>query len=317
MTTTSPSVRTASLWIYFLGVGRDIIKIGKSRQPRGERLRQHQKPTLDGHVPAVVLLCEVRGTDADEKALHRYFAEFQTGAGVESFKAVPQVVDYVRWLRDLSYVAVEDTADELRESLPLVDAEVWMPRPERVKPRDLRLLPGMYPFNLGPRVVTIDDYYTNSIIIEAARRTMGGIDTDPATHAIANTVVKAATFYTAATNGLDKPWHGRVWLNPPFSEWATWASKVLLEVGSGRTQQACVLAALRTISAKYFASLLTSCDALAILKGRIPFWGDRAGASLNDGHVILYFGERVSQFVEEFRAIGSVFTQAAKRGGGA
>lgn len=315
MTSTMQPVRTASLWIYFLGVGRDIIKIGKSRQPRGERLRQHQKPTLDGHVPVVVLLCEVRGTDADEKALHRYFAEFQAGAGVESFKAVPQVVDYVRWLRDLSYVAVEDTPDELRESLPLVDAEVWMPRPERVKPRDLRLLPGMYPFNLGPRVVTIDDYYTNSIIIEAARRTMGGIDTDPATHPIANTVVRATTFYTAATNGLDKPWNGRVWLNPPFSEWSTWAAKVLLEVGSGRTTQACVLAALRTISAKYFASLLTSCDALAILKGRISFWGDRAGGSLNDGHVILYFGERVEQFVEEFRPIGSVFHQAAKRGG--
>lgn len=300
------------LWIYFLGVGSDLVKIGKSRQSRNARLEQHRKPTLDGHTPKVVLLCEIRGCDADEKALHRYFDEFRAGAGVESFRAVPQVVDYVRWLRDLSYVAVEDTTDELRDSLPLVDAEVWMPRPERVKQRDKRLLPGMYPFDIGPRVVTIDDYYTNAIIIEAARRTMGSIDTDPATHPIANTVVKAETFYTAATNGLDKPWTGNVWLNPPFSEWSVWAAKLSTEVQSGRASQACVLAALRTISAKYFSVLLRTCDALAVLRGRIPFWGDRAGDSLNDGHVILYFGERVEQFLDEFRHIGSVFTQGSK-----
>lgn len=300
------------LWIYFLGVGTNIVKIGKSRQDRNVRLEQHRKPTLDGHIPKVCLLCEIRGNDADEKALHRYFDEFRTGSGVESFQAVPPVLDYVRWLRDLSYVAVDDTTDELRDSLPLVDSEVWMPRPERVKQRDKRLLPGMYPFDMGPRVVTIDDYYTNPIIIDAARKVMGSIDTDPATHPIANTVVKAATFYTAATNGLDKPWHGNVWLNPPFSEWSLWAAKLASEISSGRTTQACVLAATRTITAKYFSPLMDGCDSACFTRGRIAFWGDRA-KSPDDGHAILYFGDNPQAFTREFRSIGSVFNQAAKK----
>jgi hypothetical protein len=54
-------------------------------------------------------------------------------------------------------------------------------------------------------------------IMERAREALGGIDLDPATHPIAQQTIGAATFYTAADNGLDRPWFGRVWLNPPFN----------------------------------------------------------------------------------------------------
>lgn len=44
---------------------------------------------------------------------------------------------------------------------------------------------------------------------------MGGIDLDPASSHEANRTVRANMIYTKAENGLFKPWHGRVWLNPP------------------------------------------------------------------------------------------------------
>lgn len=44
---------------------------------------------------------------------------------------------------------------------------------------------------------------------------LGRIDLDPASCALANSRIRAARYYTAADNGLSKPWHGNVFLNPP------------------------------------------------------------------------------------------------------
>lgn len=59
------------------------------------------------------------------------------------------------------------------------------------------------------------EWYTPASFVEAARRVMGRIDLDPASHAEANLTVKADVFYTEADNGLTQPWFGSIFINPP------------------------------------------------------------------------------------------------------
>jgi uncharacterized membrane-anchored protein len=62
------------------------------------------------------------------------------------------------------------------------------------------------------------EWYTPARYIELARGVMGGIDLDPASNAIAQQWIQADQYFTPTQNGLAQEWHGRVWLNPPYSQ---------------------------------------------------------------------------------------------------
>jgi hypothetical protein len=59
------------------------------------------------------------------------------------------------------------------------------------------------------------EWFTPAPYVEAARKVLGGIDLDPASHREANRIVRARRFYSEKQNGLRRPWSGRVFLNPP------------------------------------------------------------------------------------------------------
>jgi hypothetical protein len=67
----------------------------------------------------------------------------------------------------------------------------------------------------GRHSMDTPEWYTPAPFVEAARTVMGGIDLDPASHREANKTIMATDYYTEAENGLQKPWSGRVFLNPP------------------------------------------------------------------------------------------------------
>lgn len=98
-------------------------------------------------------------------------------------------------------------------------------------------------------------HYTPSDIVEAVRRTMGGIDLDPASCDQANKVVKAESYITKDQNGLLQDWGvwgnmrgpSKVFLNPPGErEHGTkgrpnsqlWWPKLCAEYLAGRVEQA-------------------------------------------------------------------------------
>lgn len=60
-----------------------------------------------------------------------------------------------------------------------------------------------------------NEHYTPPEIVEPARECMRGIDLDPASCALANTVVQAARIFTIDDDGFSQPWGGKVFLNPP------------------------------------------------------------------------------------------------------
>jgi len=62
-----------------------------------------------------------------------------------------------------------------------------------------------------------NEWYTPSEYIMLAKAVMGSIDLDPASNAIANEVVQAKQYFSAEDDGLQRQWHGNVWLNPPYS----------------------------------------------------------------------------------------------------
>ena len=149
-----------------------------------------------------------------------------------------------------------------------------------------------------------NEWYTPADIIEAARKTMGGIDLDPATSEVAQQVVKANTYYTAETNGLDKPWSGRVWMNPPYASEliGQFVDKLISELPS--IEQAIVLVNNAT-ETEWFNKLVDKATMVCFPKSRVKFYmpDGKTGAPLQ-GQAILYFGDNASAFSNEFRNKG-------------
>lgn len=82
------------------------------------------------------------------------------------------------------------------------------------------------------------EWYTPSPYVECARKVMGRIDLDPASHVEANARVHARRIYTATDNGLTRKWSGRVFLNPPSGLVGEFWLKLMAEYHAGRVQQA-------------------------------------------------------------------------------
>lgn len=139
-----------------------------------------------------------------------------------------------------------------------------------------------------------NEWYTPNEYIEVARKTMGSIDTDPASNDIANKTVQAGIYYTAETNGLDKEWHGNIWLNPPYSQplIQQFADKLVDEYKKGNVKQACVLVNNAT-ETKWFRTIAGISSHIWFTAGRIKFIdidGNASGAPLQ-GQAFLYIGD--------------------------
>jgi ParB family chromosome partitioning protein len=155
------------------------------------------------------------------------------------------------------------------------------------------------------------EWYTPPEIIEAARIVMGGIDTDPASHVDAQTVVKAAKYYTAEEDGLSKPWHGRVWMNPPYSQplIAQFCEKLLEERETGRATEAITLTNNGT-ETEWGQRLILHADAICFPNGRVTFWApDRESIPLQ-GQMLCYFGRGHARFTKGFSVFGAVVRSA-------
>lgn len=326
--------QTGGIGLYILRTddGR-IVKLGASTKRYWERRGQIQG-TGPG-APTYHFVCGWRGVPSDENYLHRQFAHLNArdnprpwnlpvGAirSKEWFWADPELTDWIKWLVRQPFVT--DDEDMSWTTMDPVTSDYWSPTDaDNGQPRlwdssfgenTLALSRNWWDAAHRPGVITGDDYYTHRTVIEVTQTFLGTIDLDPASHFEANKVVGARNYFTLHENGLVQPWNGRVWLNPPFGQWDAWGAKVLRELDLGRVSELILLIPDRSLSTRGgVMPLLRRGDAFCQLHGRWPFWGPKATGSPDDGHALLYFGNRVAEFRVAFAALGTTFIRGDQR----
>lgn len=156
-----------------------------------------------------------------------------------------------------------------------------------------------------------NEWYTPTEYAEMARDVMGGIDLDPASCPEANKVIQATRFFTKEDDGLSQAWHGRVWLNPPYSRdlMPAFCNHLALHVESGAVEQAILVSHNNTDTA-WFSRLSECCSAICFPRSRIRFYrGEDVAAPVN-GQAFFYFGQNKQAFKSTFGQIGSVWVPA-------
>lgn len=156
------------------------------------------------------------------------------------------------------------------------------------------------------------EWYTPAEYVEAARDVLGQIDLDPASSEVAQQTINAAEYCTMQNSGLDRGWHGRVWLNPPYAQPAIghFADKMIAEVGCGNVTRAIMLTHNYTDTG-WFQGLAAVAQAICFTRGRIKFISsDGEVAAPTQGQAFFYFGEDVDSFCERFGKMGFVALMA-------
>jgi ParB family chromosome partitioning protein len=152
------------------------------------------------------------------------------------------------------------------------------------------------------------EWYTPPEIVEAARLTLGGvIDLDPASSLIANQRIRATKIFTITDDGLRQQWHGRVWMNHPFSAAGNpvWVRKLVEEYEAGRVVEACCICFAAT-SERWFQPLAVrpQCYMSPRTNYYLPDGTKKPGVT--KGSVVTYFGPNPQRFADAFRRFGVV-----------
>lgn len=153
------------------------------------------------------------------------------------------------------------------------------------------------------------EWYTPKQYIDAARAVMASIDLDPASSDTANKIVQANKYFTQDDDGLKHPWHGNVWMNPPYSQplVSDFCELLVKNYKEGNIRQACILVNNAT-ETNFYQNILANCNAVCFIKGRVKFvdeQGNESGTPLQ-GQTILYFGKNRDKFSSQFSRFGVI-----------
>jgi len=155
----------------------------------------------------------------------------------------------------------------------------------------------------------VSEWYTPPKYLEAAREVLGKIDLDPASSQRANEMVQAERFYSEDENGLEQPWEGRVWMNPPYSQGLVepFCRKLCGMYERGNVPEAILLVNNAT-ETKWFQRTLRHAAAVCFPKGRIRYISperDETNSPLQ-GQAFIYFGSAPGQFANHFQQFGQI-----------
>jgi hypothetical protein len=119
-----------------------------------------------------------------------------------------------------------------------------------------------------------DEWLTPPEIVKA----LGEFDLDPCSPVV-RPWDTAAQHYDKTHDGLAQPWHGRVWLNPPFGREAVKWLRRMVNHGNG-----IALIPARTETAMFYECVWNRAHAVCFMKGRPHFhYVDGRRAPANSG----------------------------------
>lgn len=119
-------------------------------------------------------------------------------------------------------------------------------------------------------------------------KALGPFDLDPC-GAPGHSLAERTYLLERDEDGLELPWEGRVWLNPPYGKQAEPFLRKLGDHGDG-----IALIFARTETASFFENVWQRADALLFLRGRVTFLdASRNPAKANSGapSVLVAYGE--------------------------
>ena len=170
-----------------------------------------------------------------------------------------------------------------------------------------------------------NEWYTPREYTDAARELMGTITTDPASNDRANEWIGADVYYTKDTNGFDKPWHGAVWMNPPYgkedgdSNQNRWTARLIDQYRAGVTTEAVCL--VNAVPGNLWFAPLWAFP-ICFAARRIRFYSP-AGELGDPTHsnVLVYLpdqsrrAEQIARFVRIFSQFGPVVSRLEEYAG--
>lgn len=113
----------------------------------------------------------------------------------------------------------------------------------------------------------------------------------------------AEAHYTVAEDGLSRPRHGRVFMNPPYGrEVGLWVAKLAAEVEAGHVTEVITLVSARTDTV-WWRTL--PAHRICFAAGRLTFSDVDAPAPFPSA--IAYAGQRPDAFVAAFSSLGPIY----------
>lgn len=123
--------------------------------------------------------------------------------------------------------------------------------------------------NRGMFSSQVDEWATPESFMAVLRQEFT-FDLDPCALACS---AKAPRYFTPRDDGLTQPWHGVVFMNPPYGAGlGRWVAKARHEAERGATVVALIPA--RTDTAYWHRHVMTAASEIRFIRGRLHFGGD-------------------------------------------
>jgi hypothetical protein len=145
------------------------------------------------------------------------------------------------------------------------------------------------------------EHYTPPAIVQLVTACLGEIDLDPCSNDAKT--IPAKQHYTVKENGLELPWRGRVYMNPPYGDGIDrWVTRLCAEHDQGTVSEAIALVPARPGSGWW--SQFRNCW-VCFINGRLVFEGNDSAAPFPSA--VYYLGPARQRFYNTFCQVGDVW----------